>query len=180
MKSIKTSIAALVALSAPLSNLAFAEGGTSYMGVLAGGSGNTGPTANTTPSFGATIGSKLNPYFGLAFFGNYYGNNSTNDHLGLPDGTSTNTVLLAGQANFFVSAFHIGAEFGPAIQSWSGEVSRNHGGTSATSLVYGPQTGIDMELNDEITLGAEIHYLFSSASDVQDSVLGLAAFKWWL
>jgi hypothetical protein len=153
-----------------------------YVGALAGANlpnGNSG--SNVSPTFGATVGAKLAPNFGIGGFGTYYGQSNSGSFLGLPTGTSTSTFNLAGEANFFAEGFHVGGDIGAAFTSWSGNVGSASLGTSNNSLIYGPEAGFDFPLGaGGLSLGAEAHYLFNNASNSQNNLLLLGALKIWL
>ncbi len=136
--------------------------------------------SNISPTVGLTVGIKLSPRFGIGVLGSRYGMTSSSTILGLPVGTASNTTLLLGQANFILGGFHLGAELGPSINSWDGTISSLNTGTSSSSLVYGPQGGIDFRLDKTISLGGELHYLLSTAKNVVNNIQALAVLKIWL
>ena len=156
-----------------------------YVGALIGGtkSANSDGTiseSTISPTVGVTAGIKLSPRFGIGFLGSRYGMTSSSNILGLPAGTNSNTTLLLGQANFILGGFHVGVDLGPSTNSWDGTISSLNDGTSNTSFVYGPQGGIDFKLDKTISLGGEVHYLFSTAKNVVSNIQGLAVLKIWL
>lgn len=136
--------------------------------------------SETSPTFGLTAGIKLSPSFEIAFLATRYRTRSTSTDLGLPIGTDSNTTLLLGQGSFLMGGFHLGVEIGSSINSWDGKISSLNDGTSSTSTVYGPQGGIDFRLDKTLTLGGEVHYLFSTAKNVVSNVQALAVLKIWL
>ena len=151
-----------------------------YIGVLAGVNQPSGSGANTTPALGLSAGARIIPNFGLGVFGAYFGQTSAGGLLGLPSNTAVSTGLLVGQARIYLSGLHIGAEFGGAMKFWSGTSSALHGGSSTTSLVYGPEAGYDHHLSRNFSLGGEIHYLISTAEQDVNAIQLLAAVKFWL
>ena len=156
-----------------------------YVGALLGGtkSANSDGTiseSSISPTIGLTAGIKLSPGFGIGFLGSRYGTTSSSNVLGLPVGTNSNTTLLLGQGNFILGGFHVGVDIGASTNSWDGTISSLNDGTSNTSLVYGPQGGIDFKLDKTISLGGEMHYLFSTAKNVVSNIQSLAVLKIWL
>jgi hypothetical protein len=156
-----------------------------YVGVLIGGnrsanSDGTVSDTNTDPTIGITAGLKISPRFGIGFFGSRYGLTNTGKFLGLPVGTTTSTTMLLGQGNFYLGGIHLGVEAGSSTSSWNGKIGSLTDGTSNTSMVYGPQGGIDLKLDKTISLGGEFHYLFSTAENVVSNAQALAAVKIWL
>ena len=153
-----------------------------YAGILFGGNSTTNaPDSNqTTATFGATLGAKIAPEFGLGLFGSYFSQRSFGSFMGLPTGASTSTAVITGQGNFFAGGLHLGAEMGPAISSWSGNISTAHTGNSNTTMVYGPEAGYDFKFTKTMSLGAEAHYLFSSGDASINNVQAFAALKVWL
>jgi len=151
-----------------------------YLGVLLGVNTPTGEGSSSTATVGATLGSKVVSYFGVGLFGSYSGQTSSGSLLGLPAGTSTSTTLLTGQGNFMMGGFHLGGEIGAGISSWSGAVSTLHAGTSNTALIYGPEAGYDFKLTSAVSLGGEVHYLFSNAEAASKNLQALATLKVWL
>ena len=160
-------------------------GQNAYIGVLVGGNRNansdgTISSSNTDPAIGLTAGIKLSPRFGIGFLGSRYGLKNSGSFLGLPLGTATNTTMILGQANFFLGGIHLGVEAGSSVSSWDGTIGALRSDNSNTSMVYGPQGGIDLKIDKTISLGAEVHYLFSTAQNVVSNAQALAALKIWL
>ena len=153
--------------------------GLGYLGLLAGGNKSASSETNATPTFGLTLGAKLAPAFGIGFLGSYYGQTSSGSLLGLPTGSSAKTLVLAGQANYFIGGLHLGGEIGTAISSWSGQISKVHTGDSTTSMIYGPEAGYDFIIARSVSLGAEGHYLISTAESAVDNIQVFAALKFW-
>jgi hypothetical protein len=152
----------------------------SYLGLLLGGdTSNDSDLNNAKMTFGVTLGSKIIPEFGLGVLLSYRGQTSSGSVLGLPAGVSTNTYTAAAQGNFFLGGFHFGGEVGPSITSWSGNVSSLHTGSSATSLVYGPEAGFDFKIVSALSVGIEAHYLFSSDSNNVNNLEGFVGLKLW-
>ena len=158
------------------------SGDRGYAGLLFGGNSTTNSSDpnQTTTTFGATLGAKMTPEFGIGLFGSYYTQRSSGSFMGLPTGASTSTAVITGQANFFAGGLHLGAEAGPAINSWSGNISTAHTGNSNTNMVYGPEAGYDYKFTKTMSLGAEAHYLFSSGDASVNNIQALAALKVWL
>lgn len=152
-----------------------------YAGLLAGATNSASSTVSSgSPSLGVTAGFKLSPNFGLGIMGNYYGQTSSENYLGLPSGTNTKTLLIVAQADAFLGDFHMGLDLGTAIHSWTGSISQVYVGSSADSVVFGPHAGFDIKLTPSLSLGAEGHYLFSNAKNGANNLLALAVFKAWL
>ncbi len=180
--------AALVALSA--SGLAHAADGTAasgdatqlYVGALVGANFPNGDADSSKAAvFGATIGAKVHPSFGVGFLGTIYGQDNTGSFLGLPAGTSTRTYNLLGQLNFFAAnVLRVGADAGMMINTWSGNLGSLSGRTSNKTFVYGPQVAIDVPILPVLSVGAEAHYLINHDNGNQNSLLLLGAVKFWL
>ncbi|MGE0615046.1 MAG: outer membrane beta-barrel protein [Bacteriovoracia bacterium] len=158
------------------------ESSVGYAGFLLGGNiaSTSGSDGDTRPNIGLTLGGKISPEFGLGFYGGFSGQRSSGTFLGLPSGTSTSMTILAGQLNFFAGPLHLGAEAGAAISSWSGNISSVHAGDSTTDFVYGPQGGVDFQLVPNLSLGAELHYLITTADSGVNNLQALAALKVWM
>lgn len=150
-----------------------------YLGLLAGGNSSTSAEGNATPTFGLTLGAKLAPSFGLGFLGSYYGQSSSGSLLGLPSGTSMSTLILAGQANYFMGGLHLGGEIGAALSSWSGHISRLYASDNVAAMIYGPEIGYDFLIGKSLSLGAEGHYLISTAASSVNNIQLFAALKFW-
>jgi hypothetical protein len=152
-----------------------------YVGALIGANlpnGNSG--SSVSPTFGATVGAKIAPSFGIGAFGTYYGQSNSGSFLGLPTGTSTRTFNVAGEANFFASGFHIGGDIGAAFTSATGNIASASVSSSDNALIYGPEAGFDFPLAPGLTLGGEAHYLFNNSNNSQNNLLLLGALKIWL
>ncbi|MEO5969753.1 MAG: hypothetical protein ABIQ95_07470, partial [Bdellovibrionia bacterium] len=93
---------------------------------------------------------------------------------------NTGTTMLLGQGNYYFMGAHFGLEAGVALSSWAGEISTLTAAGSNTSLVYGPVAGYDLKIDKTISLGLEVHYLFSTAQNAVNNVQTLASFKIWL
>jgi hypothetical protein len=158
---------------------------TAYAGIMIGGnistaSNGTITDSSMTPTIALTLGMKMPTNFGFGLFGSYFGRTSSGSFLGLPTGTNTGTTMLLGQGNYYLLGAHLGLEAGVAISSWSGTISSVTSGSSTTSLVYGPNVGYDLKIDKTISLGVEVHYLFSTAQNSVNNVQTLASFKIWL
>ncbi|MEO5971729.1 MAG: hypothetical protein ABIQ95_17525 [Bdellovibrionia bacterium] len=156
-----------------------------YIGVLMGGnrsaaSDGTTSESGISPMIGVTAGFKLSPLFGLSFLGSRYALTNSTEVFGLPVGTDSNTTLLLAQGNFFLSAFHVGVELGTSTNSWRSLASSLSIENSNLSIVYGPQGGMDFKVGKTISLGGELHYLFSTARNVTNNIQVLANLKIWL
>ena len=156
-----------------------------YVGAVLGAtrsatSNGTNSDSNISGTYGLAGGFKFSPSFGLGVLATRYGTTSSSTNLGLPIGSTSSTTLFLGQANFFIGGIHLGIEIGTAMNSWDGKISTITDGTSSNAMVYGPQVGIDFRLDKTLTLGGELHYLFSSAQNTSATLQGLAALKIWL
>jgi len=153
--------------------------GLGYLGLLAGGNSAEGSQDSASPTIGVTFGTKLAPNFGVGFLGSYFGETSSGSLFGLPTGTSASSIVLAGQANYFLGGFHMGGEMGAAINSWSGRISNSYSGNSNTAMIFGPQAGYDFAVGKAVSLGAEAHYLVSTADNGSNNFQIFAAVKFW-
>lgn len=156
-----------------------------YAGIMIGGnistaSNGTVTDSTMTPTIALTLGTKMPTNFGLSLFGSYFGRTSSGSFLGLGAGTNTGTTMLLGQGNYYFFGGHIGLETGVAMTSWSGTLASVGSAGSNTSLVYGPNAGYDLKIDSTISLGLEVHYLFSTAQNSVNNIQTLANFKIWL
>lgn len=168
----KNKIVLLLSVVFLFATSAFADEQTSgYIGGLIGanipGSGNG---SSSGVAVGGTVGVKLDPSFGVGIWGTYNSQDNSRTIFGLPAGTSTKTFNLAGEVNFFSSPLHVGADLGRAGYSWSDN--------SNSAMIYGPEAGLDIPFGP-ISIGAEAHYLFSTAANSQNNLLVLGAIKVW-
>jgi hypothetical protein len=153
-----------------------------YAGVLGGANIPNGDSdSSVSPTIGATLGAKLAPQFGIGAFGTYYGQSNSGRFLGFSAGTSTRTFNVAGEASFFASYFHLGADVGAAFTSASGNIGSASVGTSSNTLIYGPQAGFDIPIAATgLSIGAEAHYLFNHEDNSNNNLPVLGAVKIWL
>ena len=151
-----------------------------YIGALAGGNRPTEKNADITPTIGVTLGAKLAPSFGIGLLTTYYWQKSEGTLFGLPAGTSTSTLVVAGQGSYFISGLHLGGEIGAAISTWSGHFSTLEASESKTAMVVGPVIGYDLMVMRSLSIGAEAHYLFTTADNGFDNVQVFAVVKLWM
>lgn len=171
-----------------MNTLAHADDGgdqAAYAGIMIGGNFSTASDgtisdSSMTPTIALTFGTKMPSNFGFGLYGSYFGRTSSGSFLGLPSGTSTGTTMLLGQGNYYVAGLHLGLEAGVAVSSWSAGISSVTSSNSNTSMVYGPNAGYDLKIDKTISLGVEVHYLFSTAQNSVNNAQTLANFKIWL
>ena len=150
-----------------------------YLGLALGANTTIGSNENASPTYALVFGANISPEFGIGFFGSHYGQSSSGSLFGLPTGTTTSTLILAIQANYFFNGAHLGGEIGTAISSWSGHISTVNAGDSASAVIFGPQAGYDFLVGQSISLGIEGHYLFTSAKDGVTNAQILGSVKFW-
>lgn len=160
------------------------SGSRAYVGALIGSNVPAGDFgSDNSPNFGITAGAKVAPALGVGFYGTYYGQENSGSVFGLTTATSSGTLVLAGEINAFFSVFHAGANLGVSTVSWSASAGNASVGQSNTSMVYGPEAGFDIPLGpsaSHVSVGGEVHYLMTSASEGQSNLQALAALKVWL
>ncbi len=160
----------------------FADKST-YVGGLIGESfANGNSQSSSNMNFGLTVGTRVSPDLGLGIYGTYYGQSDSASVFGRPVGaTSLRTYNICGEMNFFASVFHLGGDAGLGISSWEGSIGQNSVGSSRTSFIFGPEAGFDIPLGTSaLSLGGEVHYLFTNDSEGQNNLQALAALKVWL
>ena len=157
---------------------------STYLGGLVGANfANNDSNSSTNTNFGITAGAKLDPSgnVGLGFYGTYVGQNNSGSAFGLPVGTSTRTYNLCGEMNVFASVFHFGGDAGAGINTWDANAGNSSVGTSKTAFIYGPEAGFDIPLgSSSLSIGGEVHYLFSNADGAPNNLQALGALKVWL
>ena len=118
-----------------------------YIGGMLGGNLPNGDSgSSSSPLFGLAAGIRPTPEFGVGFFGTYYGQTHSGSIFGLKAGTETHTTNLCGELNFFSSIFHVGGDFGVALNSWSAEAGNASIGTSKSVFILGPEAGVAVPL----------------------------------
>ena len=166
-RSIKNSILILLAVSAlTVSSAAHAEG---YFG-LELGLGVPAGTAFSQDSgfvYGGTAGYRLTPDLGLAITYQHDGLKFTNS------GVSISENLLLAEANFFTLFFL-------ASGVHLGSVTTNIAGISSTDLGVGVHTGLDIKVNNEISVGAALYWTYVPATNDNHSLFNFVVpVKYW-
>ena len=157
---------------------------STYVGGLVGANfANGDNNSSTDANFGVTVGTKITPAgnIGLGFYGTFVGQSNSSSVFGQPVGTSTRTYDLCGEVNGFASVFHFGGDIGMGINSWDANAGNASLGSSQTALIFGPETGFDIPLGtSSLSLGGELHYLFTTADHAPNNLQAMAALKIWL
>lgn len=158
------------------------EGGRRFfVGALVGANFPTGNLGtNVSPIYGITAGAKIAPLFGVGFFGTYHGQTSTGSILNLNAGATTARFVLTGQADLYLSVFHVGINAGAEIHSWAIGAGPSVLGTTNTGFVFGPEAGFDIPLSPMVSVGAEVHYLLTTLQSAQGNMVAAANVKVWL
>ncbi len=152
---------------------------TGYLGGLLGGNFPVESNSTLRPAAGVTVGANLVDHFGFGLLATYFGQKTTGKFLGLPTGTSTGTLFIAGQAHYVFNGFHLGGEVGPAFSFWSSNVSTMQASSSKSFVLFGPEAGYDFVIAKHFSVGAELHYLISSEKSAAQNLQAFAAFKLW-
>ena len=126
---------------------------------------------------GISASGRVLPHLSVGVFAGYSGERTTPTFLTLPDGTQMSLIHLLAQLHFNVGGLHAGIEGGAALRSWGGAVSTLNGGTSSTSVVYGPQGGYDFRISKNFSIGAELHYLIATANPEVNRLLAFVNLK---
>jgi|GEM_PF-3556936 len=151
---------------------------TFYLGGLVGGS-DLG-SGNSDTNYGLTLGGKWGDVVGLGFYGTYARTTGTADNFGLPTGTNVRAFRLLGEFNVFLAWLHVGVDIGAAINTWAQVPGDVNASTSETQMIVGPQAGIDIPIAGPLSIGAEAHYLVSTAEFEDNELQAMAALKLWL
>jgi hypothetical protein len=129
----------------------------------------------TIPNVGDTVatlavegGAKLTSYAGVGLHASYAQKKT--------ELVTARQYNVLAQGDLYLSVLHAGVNAGLGVVSvgQDGVPSQN-----TTSLVYGPEAGFDVPLADKcpVSIGAEVHYLLSTADNAPKNVQTLASLK---
>jgi Outer membrane protein beta-barrel domain len=151
-----------------------ADAGSLYAGGLLG---LTFPSGGSDMLFGATLGYKTTPNWGLGLYATYTGSSTEIPGLASQD---TSNVIAALEGSYYfqdnMPGLRLGGKAGmlffSATQTGAADVSDSN-------FVLGPHVGYDYGLGGGLSVGAEFNILFSTkkGSDAIPNILG--AIKYW-
>lgn len=97
---------------------------------------------------------------------------------GLASSSSTSIQLLAQAKYWIVAGLNVGVDVGPILSFANTTVLGVNTSTLSVPFAFGPNVGYDLKIMDMLSVGAEVDFLFNTASFGNPSLQALGNVKY--